>query len=72
MENMISKPKQVTLEEAVIGLTQLLKDDPEFFIQEQDKNKYTEEKVLELLLKCPNPYLTDDEIKQWFQQFKNK
>ncbi len=40
--------------------------------QEQDKNKYSEEEVLELLLNCPGPYLTDDEIKEWFNKIKKK
>jgi hypothetical protein len=28
--------------------------------------------VLELLLNRPGPYLTDDEIKEWFEKFKKK
>jgi len=33
---------------------------------------YSEEEVLELLLNCPGPYLTDEEIKEWFNKFKKK
>ncbi len=40
---------------------------------EVDKQKsYSEEEVLELLLNCPGPYLTDEEIKEWFEQSKKK
>jgi len=38
--------------------------------QTQDKNKFSDEEVLELLLNCPGPYLTDDEIKEWFGRNK--
>jgi len=38
--------------------------------QEQDNNKYSEEEVLELLLSRPGPYLTDEEIKEWFEKLK--
>jgi hypothetical protein len=34
------------------------------------KRIYSEEEVLELLLNRPGPYLSDDEIKEWFQQHK--
>ena len=33
---------------------------------------YSGEEVLELLLNCPGPYLTDEEIKEWFEQFKKE
>lgn len=33
---------------------------------------YSGEEVLELLLNCPGPYLTDDEIKEWFNKIKKK
>jgi hypothetical protein len=33
---------------------------------------YSDEEVLELLLSRPGPYLTDEEIKEWFEQFKKK
>jgi hypothetical protein len=36
------------------------------------ENMYSEEEVLELLLSRPGPYLTDEEIKEWFEQFKKK
>jgi hypothetical protein len=39
---------------------------------EQDKNKYSEEEVLELILNRPGPYLSDEEIKEWFQKHKKK
>jgi hypothetical protein len=38
----------------------------------QQERSYSEEEVLELLLNCPGPYLTDNEIKEWFEQFKEK
>jgi hypothetical protein len=38
----------------------------------QAKRMYSEEEVLELLLSRPGPYLTDEEIKEWFEQFKKK
>jgi hypothetical protein len=31
---------------------------------------YSDEEVLELLLSRPGPYLTDEEIKEWFEKFK--
>ena len=41
-----------------------------------DKSKqpilYDESEVLELLLNRPGPYLTDDEIKEWFNDVKKK
>jgi hypothetical protein len=40
--------------------------------QEQDKKLYSEEEVLGLLLSRPGPYLTDEEIKEWFNKFKKK
>jgi predicted oxidoreductase len=33
---------------------------------------YSEEEVFELLLSRPGPYLSDEEIKDWFEQFKKK
>jgi hypothetical protein len=36
------------------------------------KRMYSEEEVLELVLSRPGPYLTDEEIKEWFEQFKKK
>jgi len=41
-------------------------------LKEQDKKLYSEEEVLGLLLSRPGPYLTDEEIKEWFEQFKKK
>jgi hypothetical protein len=38
----------------------------------QAERSYSEEEVLSLLLNCPGPYLTDKEIKEWFEQFKKK
>jgi hypothetical protein len=38
----------------------------------QAERMYSEEEVLELLLSRPGPYLTDEEIKEWFEQFKKK
>jgi hypothetical protein len=39
---------------------------------QQDKNRYSEEEVLELILNRPGPYLSDEEIKEWFQKHKKK
>ena len=44
------------------------------------KQGYSEEEVLELLITCKNKfggsgledYTCDDEVKEWFEQFKNK
>ena len=38
----------------------------------QTKTMYSEEEVLELLLNRPGPYLSDEEIKEWFEQNKKK
>jgi hypothetical protein len=38
----------------------------------QQERSYSDEEVLELLLNCPGPYLTDEEIKEWFEQNKKK
>ena len=38
--------------------------------QEQNKNLYSEEEVIELLIKCP--YVLPSDIKNWFDQFKKK
>jgi hypothetical protein len=38
----------------------------------QAERSYSEEEVLTLLLNRPGPYLTDDEIKEWFEQYKKK
>ena len=38
----------------------------------QQERMYSEEEVLELLLNRPGPYLSDEEIKEWFEQFKKK
>jgi hypothetical protein len=38
----------------------------------QQERMYSEEEVLELLLNRPGPYLSDEEIKEWFEQFKSK
>jgi hypothetical protein len=81
------KPKQETLEEPKKSFGEIwssltaeqsecLKD----YINKQiDKAKkwqaeivYSEEEVLELLLSRPGPYLTDEEIKEWFKQIKKK
>jgi hypothetical protein len=40
--------------------------------QQEQERMYSEEEVLELVLSRPGPYLTDDEIKEWFEQFKKK
>lgn len=43
--------------------------------QEQDKNKYSEEEVLILLLNLPNYFMDtyrEQRINKWFEQFKKK
>jgi hypothetical protein len=42
----------------------------EKFQQEQDKNKYSEEDVIELLIRCP--YVLPSDVKNWFEQYKKK
>lgn len=36
--------------------------------QEQDKNRFSEEDVIELLIRCP--YVLPSDVKNWFEQFK--
>ena len=38
----------------------------------QQERMYSEEEVLELLLNRPGPYLSDEEIKEWFEENKKK
>ncbi len=38
--------------------------------KEQDKKMYSEEEVLEIIVKCP--YVLSSDVKNWFQKFKNK
>lgn len=38
--------------------------------KEQDKKMYSEEEVLEIIVKCP--YVLPSDVKNWFQKFKNK
>jgi hypothetical protein len=80
--------KQETLEEAKINEKEfykyLAKQDSfktvgfviQEFIQlklkEQQERMYSEEEVLELILNRPGPYLSDEEIKEWFEKFKKK
>ncbi len=81
------KPKQETLEEPKKSFgeiwSSLTAEQSEYlkdYINKQiDKAKkwqaermYSEEEVLELLLSRPGPYLTDEEIKEWFKQIKKK
>jgi hypothetical protein len=42
--------------------------------QEQDKNKYSEEEVLRIIISCKEYLSFGDEFneKEWFEQFKNK
>ena len=48
--------------------------------QEQDKKLYSEEEVIKLLIYCKDrfggselyDYTHDDEVKEWFEQFKKK
>jgi hypothetical protein len=42
--------------------------------QEQDKNKFSEEEVFKIVLKSKKEcyLLTNEETKEWFEQFKKK
>jgi hypothetical protein len=42
------------------------------YVAKKQERMYSEEEVLELLLSRPGPYLTDEEIKEWFEKFKKK
>jgi hypothetical protein len=75
--------KQERVEEAANNFAKLLgnKHETIFALEEnafiegakwQAERMYSEEEVLELVLSRPGPYLTDEEIKEWFQQFKKK
>lgn len=74
--------KQETLEEASKRAVKsgLFKDETLFIAgakwqQEQDKNKYSEEEVLELLLNLPNYFISthkEQRINEWFEQSKKK
>jgi hypothetical protein len=69
------EPKQETLEEAAKRQDHTLSVEYCAFIEGakwQAERMYSEEEVLELLLSRPGPYLTDEEIKEWFEQFKKK
>jgi hypothetical protein len=78
------EPKQETLEEAI---DRIAKEDgydidggkvADFVdgmvkgAKWQAERMFNNKEVLELLLNRPGPYLTDDEIKEWFEQFKKK
>jgi hypothetical protein len=81
--NTKEEPKQETLEEAGViaaGLCQHLEaKEQAMFIagfiecakwqQEQDKNKYNEEEVLEIVSNCDGSI---SQAKKWFEQFKKK
>jgi hypothetical protein len=83
MGNLQKEPKQETLEEAAkegynnmpfgIGL---IKRRSVFLLgakwqaERMYSRMYSDEEVLELLLSSPGPYLTDEEIKEWFEKFK--
>jgi Uma2 family endonuclease len=54
------------------GLDLIFENASKIAKKQQQEKSYSEEEVLELLLNCPGPYLTDDEIKQWFEKFKKK
>jgi hypothetical protein len=64
--------QETTLDEA--KLRQLFKNRSNCYIENikewQQERRYSEEQVLELLLSRPGPYLTDEEIKEWFEKFK--
>jgi hypothetical protein len=68
------KPKQETLEEVAERLCPNSSWRLGFIegAKWQQERMYSEEEVLELVLSRPGPYLTDEEIKQWFEQFKKK
>jgi hypothetical protein len=75
--------KQERVEEAANNFAKLLgnKHETIFALEEnafiegakwQAERMYSEEEVLELVLSRPGPYLTDEEIKEWFEQNKKK
>jgi hypothetical protein len=79
--------KQETLEDASWKYNPLKKLDGEFLrhafkegAKWQQERMYSEEEVLKLLIYCKNKfggsgledYTHDDEVKEWFEQFKNK
>jgi hypothetical protein len=81
------KPKQETLEEASWKFNPLKKLDGEFLrhafkegAKWQAERSYSEEEVIKLLIYCKDrfggsgleDYTHDDEVKEWFEQFKNK
>jgi len=69
------EPKQETLEEAAEKYSNnFVEDESKFDIEDfikgakwQSERMYSEEEVL---LNRPGPYLSDEEIKEWFQQHK--
>jgi hypothetical protein len=80
---LVDQPKQERVEEAANNFAKLLgnKHETIFALEEnafiegakwQAERMYSEEEVLELVLSRPGPYLTDEEIKEWFEQFKKK
>jgi len=79
--SVIQEPKQETLEEVAKNYSKGWGeyDDKKAFIegakwqQEQDKNKYSEEEVINILQElCYDLGEPKSRIKEWFEQFKNK
>jgi hypothetical protein len=62
------EPKKVLTEEDIFNQGDI--DAVTDYINKQ--TLYDESEVLELLLNRPGPYLTDDEIKEWFNEVKKK
>jgi hypothetical protein len=78
VKDLIDAHKQETLEEAVNAFkkTDVYVNE----IKQKQERMYSEEEVLKLLIYCKNKfggsgledYTHDDEVKEWFEQFKNK
>ena len=75
---MLIGKKEETLEEAAVFKSHHSEED---FIrggrwqQEQDKNRHSDEEVLELLVKMnewPTTFNGEEEVKEWFEKFKKK
>jgi hypothetical protein len=69
------EPKQTDWKESTKALMEAYGDNPKDFPyeepkQEQNKNKYSEEEVLTMLLDCRSENPID--VNKWFEQFKKK
>ena len=88
IDMVVGKSKQETLEEAALRLYSYVNDDTRLLFingakwqQEQDKNKYSEEEVLDIIKYYDIEFKLDTfsytkpcsfRIEEWFEQFKKK